>query len=76
MCGRFTIRKPVTKTVDIVKTNIKVEDSDNYNVSIIEKTSNPSKIPPIAGPCDSPKVVSLKSEPKMLPAILPNMQQR
>jgi putative SOS response-associated peptidase YedK len=31
MCGRFTIRKPVTKTVDIVKTNIKVEDSDNYN---------------------------------------------
>ena len=31
MCGRFTIRKPITKTVDIVKTNIKVEDSDNYN---------------------------------------------
>ena len=31
MCGRFTIRKPVTKTVDIVKTNIKVEDNDNYN---------------------------------------------
>ena len=31
MCGRFTIRKPVTKTVDIVKTKIKVEDSDNYN---------------------------------------------
>ena len=30
MCGRFTIRKPVTKTVDIVKTNIKVEDNDNY----------------------------------------------
>ena len=31
MCGRFTIRKPVTKTVDIVKTHIKVEDNDNYN---------------------------------------------
>ena len=31
MCGRFAIRKPVTKTIDIVKTNIKVEDSDNYN---------------------------------------------
>ena len=31
MCGRFTIRKPVTKTVDIVNTNIKVEDNDNYN---------------------------------------------
>ena len=31
MCGRFTIRKPITKTVNIVKTNIKVEDSDNYN---------------------------------------------
>ena len=31
MCGRFTITKPVTKTVDIVKSNIKVENSDNYN---------------------------------------------
>ena len=30
MCGRFTIRKPVTITVDIVKTNITVEYSDNY----------------------------------------------
>ena len=31
MCGRYKITKPVTKTVDLVKTNIKVEDSDNYN---------------------------------------------
>ena len=37
MCGRFTIRKPVTKTVDIVKTNIKVEDSDNYNAHPSQK---------------------------------------
>ena len=37
MCGRFTIRKPVTKTVDIVKTNIKVEDSDNYNAHPTQK---------------------------------------
>ena len=37
MCGRFTIRKPVTKTVDIVKTNIKVEDSDYYNAHPAQK---------------------------------------
>ena len=37
MCGRFTIRKPVTKTVDIVKTNIKVEDNDNYNAHPTQK---------------------------------------
>ena len=37
MCGRFTIRKPVTKTVDIVKTSIKVEDSDNYNAHPTQK---------------------------------------
>ena len=30
MCGRYKITKPVTKTVDLVKTNIKVEDVDNY----------------------------------------------
>ena len=29
MCGRYKITKPVTKTVDIVKTNIKVENADN-----------------------------------------------
>ena len=29
MCGRYVITKPVTKTTNIVKTNIKVEDSDN-----------------------------------------------
>ena len=31
MCGRYKISKAVSKTADIVKTNIKVEDSDNYN---------------------------------------------
>ena len=31
MCGRYKITKPVTKTVDLVKTRIKVEDIDNYN---------------------------------------------
>jgi putative SOS response-associated peptidase YedK len=31
MCGRYKITKPITKTVDVVKTNIKVEDNDNFN---------------------------------------------
>jgi hypothetical protein len=31
MCGRYKITKPLTKTADLVKTNIKVEDTDNYN---------------------------------------------
>lgn len=31
MCGRYKITKPITKTIDIVKTNIKVEDSENFN---------------------------------------------
>ena len=31
MCGRYKITKPVTKTLDLVKTKIKVEDTDNYN---------------------------------------------
>ena len=31
MCGRYVITKPVSKTIDIVKTNIKVVDSDNFN---------------------------------------------
>ena len=31
MCGRYSIRKPVTKNADLVKSNIKVEDTDNYN---------------------------------------------
>ena len=37
MCGRYSIRKPVTKTVDLVKTNIKVEDTDNYNAHPAQK---------------------------------------
>ena len=31
MCGRYVVTKPVTKTADLVKTTIKVEDKDNYN---------------------------------------------
>tara|TARA_B100000029_G_C17286559_1_gene855434 strand:- start:170 stop:793 length:624 start_codon:yes stop_codon:yes gene_type:complete len=37
MCGRYVITKPVTKTSGIVKTNIKVEDSDNYNAHPTQK---------------------------------------
>jgi putative SOS response-associated peptidase YedK len=37
MCGRYVITKPVTKTVDLVKTNIKVEDKDNYNAHPTQK---------------------------------------
>lgn len=37
MCGRYKITKPVTKTVDLVKTNIKVEDTDNYNAHPTQK---------------------------------------
>ena len=37
MCGRYVITKPVTKTVNIVKTNIKVEDVDNYNAHPTQK---------------------------------------
>ena len=37
MCGRYSIRKPVTKTTNLVKTNIKVEDTDNYNAHPTQK---------------------------------------
>jgi putative SOS response-associated peptidase YedK len=37
MCGRYVITKPVSKTLDLVKTNIKVEDSDNYNAHPSQK---------------------------------------
>ena len=37
MCGRYVITKPVTKTIDLVKTNIKVEDKDNYNAHPTQK---------------------------------------
>ena len=37
MCGRYKITKPVSKTADIVKTNIKVEDTDNYNAHPTQK---------------------------------------
>ena len=37
MCGRYVITKPVTKTSDLVKTNIKVEDKDNYNAHPAQK---------------------------------------
>ena len=31
MCGRYVITKPVSKTIDVVKSSIKVDDMDNYN---------------------------------------------
>ena len=37
MSGRYVVTKPVTKTVDIVKTTIKVEDRDNYNAHPTQK---------------------------------------
>jgi len=37
MCGRYKICKPVSKTVDIVKKNINVEDTDNYNAHPSQK---------------------------------------
>ena len=37
MCGRYVISKPVSKTVDLVKTNIKVEDEDNFNAHPSQK---------------------------------------
>ena len=37
MCGRYKITKPVSKTIDLVKTNIKVEDNDNYNAHPTQK---------------------------------------
>ncbi len=37
MCGRYKITKPVTKTSTLVKTNIKVEDSENYNAHPTQK---------------------------------------
>ena len=37
MCGRYVVTKPVSKTIDLVKTNIKVEDKDNYNCHPAQK---------------------------------------
>ena len=37
MCGRYVITRPVTKTKDLVKTNIKVEDKNNYNAHPTQK---------------------------------------
>lgn len=37
MCGRYVVTKPVSKTIDLVKTNIKVEDKDNYNAHPTQK---------------------------------------
>ena len=37
MCGRYKISKPVSKTIDIVKKNIKVEDNENYNAHPTQK---------------------------------------
>ena len=37
MCGRYKICKPVSKTADLVRKNIKVEDTDNYNAHPSQK---------------------------------------
>ena len=37
MCGRYAITKPVSKTSDVVKSNIKVDDLDNYNAHPTQK---------------------------------------
>ena len=37
MCGRYVITKPVIKTSNFVKANIKVEDKDNYNCHPAQK---------------------------------------
>ena len=37
MCGRYVVTKPVTKTIGLVKTNIKVEDENNYNAHPTQK---------------------------------------
>ena len=37
MCGRYVITKPVSKTLDLVKTNIKLEDTDNFNAHPSQK---------------------------------------
>ena len=37
MCGRYVVTKPITKTADLVKTTIKVEDKDNYNAHPSQK---------------------------------------
>ena len=52
MCGRYSISRPVSKTVDIVKTNIKVEDSDNFN-------AHPTQKLPIIKPYTNGKALEL-----------------
>ena len=47
MCGRYKISKPVSKTVDLVKTNIKVEDTDNYNAHPSQKLPIINLIPTV-----------------------------
>ena len=37
MCGRFVVTNPVAKTKKIVKTAIKVEDTENYNAHPYQK---------------------------------------
>jgi len=37
MCGRYVVTKPITKTTDLVRTTIKVEDNDNYNAHPAQK---------------------------------------
>ena len=37
MCGRYVITKPVSKTIGLVKKNIKTDDVDNYNAHPTQK---------------------------------------
>ena len=37
MCGRYVITKPVSKTADIIKSCIKVENTNNYNAHPTQK---------------------------------------
>ena len=39
MCGRYVILKPVSKTLNFVKKNIKVEDNNNYNAHPFTKVA-------------------------------------
>jgi|TARA_B100001093_G_scaffold509139_1_gene572612 putative SOS response-associated peptidase YedK len=37
MCGRYVVTRPVSKTINIVKKNIKVEEINNYNAHPTQK---------------------------------------
>ena len=37
MCGRYVVKNPVTKTSSLVKSAIKVDDTENYNAHPYQK---------------------------------------